>query len=159
MYNDISHLYGEQPGTIFDNYRHSELDLMMQRRDWKALYSILTTDERETIRNYRSHVRGECGLYAGWIQGIEKAIAHINEHCWQQLNQRLAIYDRIEKRYWSSITPPYWCKTKRRCLIFLLEQRAWLQAICDRSNKSVGERRFLVVSIDATKRLKLQKPF
>lgn len=142
----------------FENYIHVTLELLMQCSDWKDLKKILSVTERRYIRYYQSYRRGECSsCHSSWITGIDGAIAKITEHCWQQLNTRLAVYDQVDNRYWSSLgtNSNFWCKTKSRCLIFLPEKRRWLQNICDRSNKTLGIRRFLVVEVNVEKRLNL----
>lgn len=144
-----------------ENYCHSELELLMQCSDWRDLKKILSAQDRRYIRYYQSYRRGECSsVHRSWIVGIDQAIAKITEHCWQLLNTRLAIYDQIDNRYWSSLgtDKDFWCKTKSRCLIFLPEKRRWLQSICDRSNKSLGYRRFLVVEVNVEKRLGFKRP-
>ncbi len=145
---------------IWDDYQHSELDLMMRTSDWKELKKILTVDERRVIRYYCCHRRGECSFHPNWLKGIESAIARINEYAWKRHNERLAVYDQINNRYWAgldiNISP--WCPTKSRCLLFREEWRDYLEELCDRSNKTLGRRQFLVVTVDATKRLKFNRP-
>lgn len=158
---DISHLYSAAPGTLFEDYKIPELDLMARALDFRQLLDLLDEDERRVIRYYFQHRQGETAFCSKWLEKIEKAIAKINEAAWVKFNQRLAIYDQIENRYWASLSGldskgnpiSHWCKTRRRCLLFAEEKRKWLQDICDRSNKSVGHRRFLIVVVDATKRL------
>jgi hypothetical protein len=145
-----------------ENFHHSDLELLMTCSDWRELKRILTVEERRAIQYYNEHRRGENKYYhPRWATKVDEAIAHINAHVWKQLNQRLAIYDQIEGRYWAGlgIWNEPWCKTKTRCLLFLEKDRKRLEKICDRSNKNIGHRRFLVVTIDATSRLKLNKPF
>lgn len=145
---------------ILDHYRHPELDLMMKCSDWRDLKKILTVDERRAIRYYCCHLRGECSFHRSWLKGIEAAIAHINDYAWTKHNERLAVYDQINNRYWAGLdigTKP-WCKTKSRCLLFTDWERDWLKDLCDRSNKKLGRRQFLVVTVDATKRLKFNRP-
>lgn len=147
---------------LLENFSHSELDLLMRCSDWKELKKVLTVEERRAIQYYREFREGKNTSYHScWIETIDQAIARINDHCWKQLNQRLAIYDQIDNRYWAGlgITQEPWCKSRRNCLIFLEKDRRQLQKLCDRSNKKIGHRRFLIVTIDATKRLKLNKPF
>lgn len=139
-----------------NNYIHAELELLVQCHEWKEYKGILSTYERRCIRYYFDFKKGKCShCHSSWITGIDQAIAKITEHCWQLLNTRLAIYDQIDNRYWSSLgnNSNFWCKTKTRCLIFLPEKRRWLQNLCDRSNKSLGYRRFLVKEINVEKRL------
>lgn len=145
-----------QDPDLFEDYYHTELELLMQCSDWRELKKILSSTDRRYIRYYQSYRRGECSsCHESWITGIDQAIAKINQHCWTQLNTRLAIYDQIDNRYWSSLGTQrdFWCKTKTKCLIFLPEKRAWLQGICNRSNKVLSYRRFLVVEVNVAKRL------
>ncbi len=150
-----------QDPDLFEDYYHTELESLMQCSDWKELKQILDKTDRRFIRNYSSYRRGECSsCHKSWIDGIDRAIAKINEYCWQQLNTRLAIYDQIDSRYWASLgtSSGFWCKTKSRCLIFLPEKRQWLKSICDRSNKTLGYRRFLVIEVNVEKRLNFRHP-
>lgn len=162
---DISHLYALAPDTLFDNYEIPELDLMAQASDFRQLLNLLDADERRAVRYYFQHRQGETAFCLKWLEKIEKAIAKINEAAWTKFNQRLAIYDQIENRYWASFSGvdskgnavSYWCKTRRRCLLFAEEKREWLQNVCDRSNKTLRQRRFLVVVVNAEKRLGYEK--
>lgn len=144
----------------WDNYQHPELDLMMTASDWKDLKKILTVDERRAVRYYCCHRNGECSFHPSWLEKIESAIARINDYAWKQYNERFAVYDQINNRYWAGlgIMVDPWCPTKSRCLLFDKTWGDWLVELCDRSNKKLNHRQFLVVRVDATKRLKLIRP-
>lgn len=146
---------------LLTNFRHPEIDLLTSCSDWRDLKRVLTVEERRAIQYYREHREGRNYYYGErWAGILNQAIAHINQHCWEKLNERLVIYDQVAEQYWAGlgVFSPTWCKTRRCCLIFLENQRYWLQKICDRSNRTVGHRRFIVLTIDATNRLKLEQP-
>lgn len=149
----------QEERDIKEDFQHPELELMMQCSDWKDMYDLLNKDQRRVIRYYKCHRRGKCSFHINWLKGIESAIAYINDYCWQQINQRLTVYDQIDNRYWAGlgINQKPWSKTKAKALLFLEKDRQFLKTICDRSNKLVGHRRFLIVVVNAEKRLKYKR--
>lgn len=158
-YKRIMRRLGEDD-DLLEDYQHPELDRMMTYRNWRELKKILTPDERRAIRYYCSFRRGECScLHKKWIDTIDKSVARIKDYLWLKFNERLAVYDQINNRYWSSLGgfSNFWCPTKARCLLFTKDYQDWLEELCDRSNRKLHRRQFLVVTVDATKRLKFSR--
>ncbi|HEY9600006.1 MAG TPA: hypothetical protein V6C85_00225 [Allocoleopsis sp.] len=68
----------------------------------------------------------------------------------------IVVFNNDTGLYWSglNIFVEPWCKTKSRAMLFLLSNRDYLEDLCDRSNQAIGySKRFVIVEIDATKRL------
>lgn len=151
---DISELYAEPNGSLFEDYHHPELERLSEIGD-NEHFKILTVEERRCIRYYFQHRRGEIAFSISWLKGIDSAIAHINQFKLERASKRLVIFDKRQELYWAGlgITKP-WCKTKARALLFSEKDRHWLSQLCDRSNRSTrNSRRFVVVEIEASKRL------
>ncbi len=152
---DISHLYGEKPGSLFEGYYDLELERIADIGDDKH-FEIMTVAERRCIRYYFQHRRGETAFSASWADHIESAIAKILAFEKEKLNKRLVIFDQHTQHYWAGtgISQEPWCKTKAKALIFSREWLDWLEEVCDRSTRSTGHNgRFIIMEIDATKRL------
>lgn len=152
---DISHLYAEPPGTIYDDYFHADLEEIAERAEDNML-KILDVSERRAIRQYFQHRRGEVTFSSHWLPGIESAIAKIEAEFTRRASLRLVIFNNDTELYWSGldIFVEPWCKTKARALLFMLYDRDFLEELCDRSNQAIGySKRFVIVEIDATKRL------
>lgn len=152
---DISHLYGEKSGSLFEGYYDLELERIADIGNEKH-FELMDVQERRAIRYYFQHRREEIAFSASWAVKIESAIAKIYAYEQEQAVKRLVIFDKKTERYWAglNITTEAWCKTKAKALLFLETERSWLKQICDRTNKKTGHsRRFVVVQIDAAKRL------
>ena len=152
---DVSHLYGEAPRKLFEDYIHSDLERIAEIGNEEHL-KILEVSERRAVRYYFQHRRGETVFSTDWLPHIESAIARINQFDQAQANKRLVIFDNCDELYWSGlgIYQEPWSKTKARALLFKLSERFFLENLCDRSNKSLGRRRrFVIMEIDASKRL------
>lgn len=152
---DISHLYGEKPGTIYDDFFHADLEEIAERAEDNML-KILEVAERRAIRQYFQHRRGEISFSSCWLPAIESAIAKIEAEFKRRENLRLVVFNNDTGLYWSGMgafVEP-WCKTKARALLFMLHYRDYLEDLCDRTNKAIGySKRLVVVEIDASRRL------
>lgn len=152
---DISHLYGEPPGTIYNDYFHADLEEIAERAEDNML-KILDVSERRAIRQYFQHRRGEITFSSHWLPGIESAIAKIEAEFTRRENLRLVVFNNDTELYWAGmgVFVEPWCKTKARALLFMLSYRDFLEELCDRTNKAVGySKRLVVVEIDAFARL------
>jgi hypothetical protein len=142
-----------------DHYNQT-LEELMKSPQWHDWYSkLLDKDERRCVRYYRSHRNNDCTYSPSWTPKIESAIAKIEAEMERVKSLRWVVRDKKTRLYWAStISKPFWVKTTRNCFIFTNFYLDGLEELVAKSNKKMGQRRFELVQIDCTKRLK-KSPF
>jgi hypothetical protein len=138
-----------------DHY-NQRLEELMKSPHWHDWYSkLLDKDERRCVRYYRNHRNGDCTYCPSWTPKIESAIAKIEAERERVRSLRWVVRDKKTELYWASLgSKAFWVKTTRNCFIFTDDSLNWIEDLVTISNKKIGQRRFELVQIDASKRLK-----